>query len=311
MDPIDPGFYEELLNHMSDGVYFVDRDRRILYWNEGAFRLSGYTAKELVGRLCNDNILCHIDYGGKMMCLDGCPLSASLGDGNAHEANVFLRHKEGRRVPVMVRVEPMRGADGAIIGAIEIFNDDSARTEARRKVEVMKRLAFLDHLTQLPNRRFVEMSLNTALVEFEVHKEPFGVLGFDLDGLKTINDSFGHACGDRALQEVAKTVVGSLRPTDIVGRWGGDEFLAILPNVNAEILRKLAERCVIMVARISIPASDGKALSLSISAGATLAFSGVAAAELIQRADKLMYQSKTSGRNRATTKLGEQHPPSR
>ena len=67
MDPIDPGFYEELLNHMSDGVYFVDRDRRILYWNEGAFRLSGYTAKELVGRLCNDNILCHIDYGGKMM----------------------------------------------------------------------------------------------------------------------------------------------------------------------------------------------------------------------------------------------------
>ncbi len=63
-----------------------------------------------------------------------------------------------------------------------------------------------------------------------------GVLVFDLDKFKALNDSFGHACGDRALQEVAKTVVGSLRPADIVGRWGGDEFLAIIRNVNHEIL---------------------------------------------------------------------------
>ena len=302
MIPTDPGFYKVLLDHISDGVYFVDRDRKILFWNEGAFRLSGYTATELLGRCCKDNILCHVDYDGKRLCEDGCPLSASIADGSSHEANVFLHHKQGRRVPVFVRVQPVRRDDGAIIGAIEIFSDDSAQTEARRKGEEMKRLAFLDHLTEVPNRRFVEMSLNTALIEFQVHKDPLGVLAFDLDRFKCVNDSFGHALGDRALQEVAKTVVGSLRPADIVGRWGGDEFLAILRNVNQESLRKLAERCVVMVSRISLPDSGGGTLSLSISAGATLAQLGESREDIVKRADELMYQSKMNGRDRATVK---------
>jgi len=300
MNPTDSGFYKELLDHMSDGVYFVDRNRQILYWNEGAYRLSGYSAQELIGRSCQDDILCHVDYEGKRLCQDGCPLSASIEDGSWHEANVFLRHKQGR-LPVNVRVQPMRGADGSIVGAIEIFSDDSAQTEARRRTEAMKRLAFLDHLTELPNRRFVEMSLGTAMVEYQVHKDPFGVLSFDLDKFKTINDSFGHACGDRALQEVSKTVAGSLRPADIVGRWGGDEFMAILHHVNREILTRLAERCVMTVARISLPTGDGETISLSISAGATLVKLGETTEELILRADELMYRSKTSGRNRAIT----------
>ena len=228
----DPGFYKELLDHMSDGVYFVDRERRILYWNEGAYRLTGYKSEEILGKRCQDDILCHVDSTGKQLCHDGCPLSASIEDGGLHQANVFLRHKYGRRVPVNVRVQPIRDAEGGVIGAIEIFSDDSAQHEARRKTEALERMAFLDYLTQLPNRRFLEMSIRTALTEFEVHKDPFGVLLIDLDSFKTINDSFGHSCGDRALQEVAKTLTGSLRPTDIVGRWGGDEFLAIAGNVD-------------------------------------------------------------------------------
>jgi PAS domain S-box-containing protein len=215
---------------MSDGVYFVDRDRRILYWNEGAFRLSGYTAQELVGRSCQDDILYHVDYEGTRLCQDGCPLSACIDDGSSHEANVFLRHKQGRRVPVNVRAEPLREADGSIVGAIEIFSDDSAQMETSRKIEVMKRLAFLDHLTQLPNRRFVEMSLRTALAEYQVHEDPFGVLAFDLDELKTINDSYGHGCGDRALQEIGKTVAGWLRPTDISA--GGAETSSSLSSAT-------------------------------------------------------------------------------
>ena len=62
MIPTDQSFYKDLLDHMSDGVYFVDRDRKILYWNEGAFRLSGYSSQELLGRSCQDDILCHVDY---------------------------------------------------------------------------------------------------------------------------------------------------------------------------------------------------------------------------------------------------------
>jgi len=300
MIPKDPDFYKELLDQMSDGVYFVDRHRRILYWNQGAFRLSGYSAEEIVGQCCQDEILCHVDYEGRNLCQTGCPLLTSMHDGGEHTARLLLRHKQGRRVPVSVKVQPIRAEDGTVVGAIEIFADDSARVEAGRRSQEMKRLAFLDHLTQLPNRRFVEMSLGSALGEYQVHKDPFGILLFDFDNFKAINDSFGHACGDRALQEGARTLHASLRPGDIVGRWGGDEFLAIVRNINAETLTRLAERCIALVAQTAVPINDGERISLSISAGAALVHPDESAEELIHRADELMYQSKNSGRARAT-----------
>jgi PAS domain S-box-containing protein len=267
--PKDPAFYKDLLDHMSDGVYFVDRSRRILYWNEGAHRLTGYAAEELLGHRCQDDILCHIDGEGNQLCQEGCPLTASMDDGGTHEANVFLRNKQGRRVPVNVRVQPVRDAGGAIVGAIEIFSDDSAQNEARRRAEALKRLAFFDHLTQLPNRRYLEMSMHTAQSEFEVHRDPFGLLVMDLDGLKQINDTFGHGCGDLALQETAQS------------------------------LKTLAERCVEQVRKASTILEERKGATISVSVGAALARLGEMPAELLGRADALMYQSKRNGRNRA------------
>jgi diguanylate cyclase (GGDEF)-like protein len=228
-------------------------------------------------------------------------LTATIADGCRHAASVFLRHKQGRRVPVSVRVQPIRDADGSIVGAVEIFSDDSAQNDARRRIEAMNRLAFLDHLTQLPNRRFVEMSLHTALAESQVHGDPFGLLLIDIDGFKAINDSFGHSCGDRALQETARTLTGALRPTDTVGRWGGDEFLAIVRNVNKDVLGELAERCVALLGQTSISSNDERLISISVSVGATLSLPGQSEKQLIERADELMYRSKASGRGRATT----------
>jgi diguanylate cyclase (GGDEF)-like protein len=87
-----------------------------------------------------------------------------------------------------------------------------------------------------------------------------------------------------------------------VGRWGGDEFLALIHNVDRKVLALLVKRCVTMVSRTSLPAPDGGAIPLSISAGATLVLPGETAERLIRRADALMYQSKLSGRGRALTK---------
>ena len=208
----DPCFYKELLDHMSDGVYFVDLERRIQYWNQGASRLTGYEAADMIGKRCQDNILCHVDETGKLLCQDGCPLTASIADGGFHDAKVFLLHEQGRRVPVHVRVQPIRHAGGTIVGAVEIFSDDSAQSDVLRATEELNRLAFLDHLTEQPNRRFLEMSINTALREYRVHHDPFGVLMIDIDRFKNINDTYGHGCGDRTMQEVAKTLAGLVAP---------------------------------------------------------------------------------------------------
>lgn len=293
--PDNPAFYKQILDHMTDGVYFVDQERRILYWNEGAQRLTGYSSDELLGRHCQDDILCHIDGAGKRLCQEGCPLSASIQDGGMHEASVFLRHKQGRRVPVNVRVQPMKDAQGTVIGAIEIFSDGTAQNESRRKAEAMRRMAFIDHLTQLPNRRFLEMTVQTAHTEFMVHGDAFGLLVIDLDGFKRVNDNYGHSSGDRALEEVGRTLLSALRPTDTVGRWGGDEFLAIVRNVNAQSLESLVRRCTALVGQISISVGHEERLALSISVGAALIRADESADELIKRADRMMYGSKAAG----------------
>ena len=292
----DSTFYKDLLDHMSDGVYFVDRDRRILYWNDGATRLTGYKPEEMIGRCCQDNTLCHVDATGKNLCHDGCPLTASVADGGHHEAQVFLLHKQGRRVPVAVRVQPIRAQDGSIAGAVEIFSDDTAQLATRRRTQEMERLAFLDQLTQVPNRRYIEMSLATAMSEYQVHNDPFGILVIDMNRFKAINDNFGHNTGDRALQEVAKTLTGALRGSDIVGRWGGDEFVAIVRHVDSNALNVLANRCCALVAQTSLSVSGGPNVPLSISAGGALVTAGDTAETILKRADQQMYENKMKGR---------------
>jgi diguanylate cyclase (GGDEF)-like protein/PAS domain S-box-containing protein len=311
-----PGFYQDLLDHISDGVYFVDRQRRIQFWSKGAQRLTGYTAEEQLGKQCPHTRLCHVDSAGRNLCLRDCPLSASMADGKPHEASLFLRNKRGRKVPIAVRVQPIKGADGAIVGALEIFSDDTLQNEARRKIESMRRLAFLDHLTQLPNRRFLETTLAAALAEFHVNKVPFGILLIDLDEFKAINDGFGHMVGDHVLCHVGQSLTDSLRPSDAMGRWGGDEFLAVVRDVDAETLAMLARRSVKLVAQatfhfepnLEIPeliVLDQKipeqAITLSVSVGTALSRPGDSAEDLIKRADERMYRSKAAGRGRSTS----------
>ncbi len=290
--PSNAGFYRALLDRITDGVCFVDVDRRIVFWNDAAYHLTGYKPDEMVGQYCPDGILCHIEDPRHRLCHEDCPLLSSLQDGESREVQVFLRHKLERRVPVTSRIEPIRTRDGSIVGAVQIFSDDSERQDARRRVEDMERLAFFDQVTELPNRRFVEMSLQTALSEFHVHQDPFGVLLIDIDRFKTVNDRFGHAAGDRVLKEVAMTLVGALRPKDLVGRWGGDEFVALVHHVNGAILRSLVHRCRAMVARTPFSTSNGEAIHLSISIGETLVRSSDSSEGVIQRADQLMYETK-------------------
>ncbi|MGA9671293.1 MAG: sensor domain-containing diguanylate cyclase [Terracidiphilus sp.] len=299
--PTDLELYKALLDQMSDGVYVADLEGRILYSNEAAFRLTGYESREITGLCCQDQRQCPISHIGHALCRESCTLSDCMKDGVTRELRALVRNKQGRRLPVAVTIQAIRAADGSIIGAVEIFRDDSASNEARRKLEEMERMAYLDPLTQVANRRFLEVSMDTGLNEFKITKAPFGVLMIDLDRLKTINDTFGHNCGDFALKLVAKTLVGTLRPTDIAGRWGGDEFLAIVRNVSLEVLGELSKRLVSTVSEIPFANSEGQPILLSISAGGTLARSDDTIDTLIKRADDLLYESKTDGRDRAKT----------
>lgn len=117
--------YKRILDSLHDGLYFVDPQRRITYWNKGAERITGFLAKEVVGKCCRDNILTHVDGDGRPLCLIGCPLSGTFEDGQDREAEVYLHHKDGHRIPVLVRISSLHADDGSLVGGIELFTDIS------------------------------------------------------------------------------------------------------------------------------------------------------------------------------------------
>jgi diguanylate cyclase (GGDEF)-like protein/PAS domain S-box-containing protein len=284
---------------MYDGVYFVNRSRKITYWNEGAERLAGFDASEAVGKHCFENFLGHVDETGKPLCTSGCPLSSAMADGEPRQAEFYLRHKNGHRVPISVRVLPVRNSAGAIVGAVEVFSDSTAKKRAEKRVSELETMAFRDSLTGLPNRRYLELKVEQALQDHQQLGREYGLLLVDLDRFKQVNDNYGHDVGDAVLKGAAETLVQSLRTIDIVGRWGGEEFLILMPDVSAVALGDLAERCRVLLAQSSIGQGASR-VSVTASIGATLLSHEDSAATAIRRADELMYQSKRSGGDRTT-----------
>ena len=102
------------LGQLFEGAYVVDTERTILYWNKAAEELTGYREKEVIGKHCYDNILMHVDDKGTNLCKGMCPLEGSLRDGLVRDVSVFLRHKNGHRVPVHVRAVPLQDDAGMI-----------------------------------------------------------------------------------------------------------------------------------------------------------------------------------------------------
>lgn len=293
---MEQAFYQELLNSLADGVYFVDRDRKVTYWNKAAERLSGFTAQEVLGRGCAENVLRHVDAVGNELCLQGCPLAGTMTDGRMRDAEVFMHHKSGHRVPVLVRATPMHDEQGRIVGAVEIFSNNSRSIDVLKEMEELRKEVFRDKLTGVGNRRYADLTLENYETTLQKSAVPFGVLFVDIDHFKKVNDTWGHAAGDQVLRMVAQTLHNSLRALDVACRWGGEEFVVIAPNVTVESLTTLAERLRMLVEHSWLE-HEGVHLAVTASFGGAVARPGETASAVVARADKQVYVSKETGRN--------------
>lgn len=296
----DASVYREILDEVDDGVYFVDRDRRITYWSRGAERISGFASSEVLGRRCMDNILRHVDGTGRCLCHDGCPLTACLSDGQRHQSQVYLHHRDGHRVPVMVRVRPLLDKAGAIMGAVETFTDASAHMADLDRIRALEDVVFLDPLTGVANRWYFQQSLEDRLAEQRRQGWPFGLLMVDIDHFKRFNDQHGHLMGDRVLVSMARTLVAACRPFDLVARWGGEEFAVIALAADAVGIVRLAARLKALVAQVS-SGDRQRPQSVTVSIGAAMAQPGDTSESLLSRVDAMLYQAKNGGRDRICT----------
>jgi len=118
-----------LLNFIFDGIYVVDIDGRIVFWNTGAEKITGYASRDVIGNFCKDNILNHIDCDGILVCVHDCPLKIAIHENRDTQKKLYPLHKDGRRLPVATHIAPVKNKEGLIIGAIEVFRDISVQEE--------------------------------------------------------------------------------------------------------------------------------------------------------------------------------------
>ena len=289
----------DVLENLHDGLYCTDTHRVITFWNHAAERITGYTAAEVLGRSCAANILVHVDTDGRSLCRGLCPLAMTMADSVGREAEVFLRHKDGHRVPVLVRTGPLKDRAGQVVGGVELFTDLSNILANNSRVRELEQLALLDNLTQLANRTYLLREIEARFEEMRRYGIPFGLLFMDIDFFKRFNDTYGHDVGDAVLKLVANTFVANSRAFDVYGRWGGEEFVGVIRSIDAEDLVVLGNRMRVLVNQ-SFLMHDEARLGVSISLGATVAKPDDTAESLIKRADQLLYRSKKEGRNRLT-----------
>lgn len=295
----DNKFIEQFLDTLFEAVYFVDTDRQIMHWNKAAEALTGYTKEEILGRKCMDNILVHADCEGNNLCTGSCPLMQAMEDDSVKESDIYLHHKHGHRIPVTVRVIPVKNEKNEVSGAIEIFAPTGSKHDLIEQIEELRKLSMIDSLTGIANRRYGEKTILDKIDELKRFDWHSGLIFIDIDNFKAVNDTFSHSVGDKMIKMVANTLRESVRSFDSVTRWGGEEFIVILSNVTVEQMKEKAELLRKLVAESFFFENEIK-LSVTISLGATMMHSDDKVSTAVERADMLMYQSKKAGKNRVT-----------
>lgn len=259
---------EWLSDRMYEGIYIVDRQRRIIYWNNGAEEISGYCKPDIMGKRCWDNLLRHVDDQHRELCRGWCPLVATMQDGQEREADVYLHHKEGHRVPIKVRAVPIRDASNKIIGAIEIFckNADDAAPPDSHADQVLP----LDPLTNVANRFFLENHLRSRLAELQKGDRFFSVIRISIDSIDTIAQTYGPQVCDDVLKMVANTLAQNTGTSALIGRWSFTEFMIVVNGTRQEALTALMDKLGFLVDQ-SFLMVDGQVVRTNVSIQVALA----------------------------------------
>ncbi len=292
-------FFNILLNQVQDGVYCLDKDRRIVFWGKAAEQATGFERAEVLGRQCPEDFALLVDHEGSAVAAEKCPIIATLADGTIRSAELFLRHKEGYRLPVSLRVIPVIREDGEIIGAAAVFTDMSPKVTIPMNITDLERRGLLDVETGIPGRKFLDMHLAARLDEYQRYALPFGLIYADVDNYAKILERYGRFDAIKILRMISRTLHKNIRYFDMVGRWDVEEFLVILLNIDESRLDIVANKLRLLVADSYITVETGT-LGATVSMGACLVQRYDSIEGLTKRAEQLMLHSKWRGKNKVS-----------
>jgi len=248
----DPDIYQTVLDGLETGVYIVDRNRRIRFWNHGAEQITGYLRQDVVGRFLRDHLLITGDDAKNLDSEPDDPINLVFRDGKPSILDVSILHKDGYRVPIVLRTSPIRSSHGGVIGATESFEKNRTASESTRRQSGLADFGCLDAVTGVAARSFMETQLRENLITFAEHNTPFGILLVKVDHMDEFRASRGPGIVPTILRVIAQSIENCVRPTDRVGCWGENQFIAILLECRESEVSLVGERVRRMIGRAEI-----------------------------------------------------------
>ena len=277
----------QALDATQDAVMIANAQGEIEFVNHGFELITGYSRVEALGQ--NPAML---KSGEHTEAFYG-RLWAAIQSGQTFRAVFINRHKQGHLIHCEETVSPIRDAGGAVTHFVSVIRDQTARAHTE---QTLREQATRDPLTDLLNRRAGEWQLERAFLAAREGQKPFCLIMADVDHFKAINDTWGHPAGDQVLQRVAAVLRTGVRATDSVVRWGGEEFLLVLPYCEQAAALLQAERLRERVA----DAEQGEVGRVTVSMGVAELQRGETLANLMERVDQALYQAKHAGRNQVS-----------
>jgi diguanylate cyclase (GGDEF)-like protein/PAS domain S-box-containing protein len=287
--------WQTIVDALHDGVGVLDAGGTILACNEAAAKILGRSTRQLVGNTPLDLDIDVVSEDGSPLPLDEYPSAKALRSGTPVREHVIGVHHPDRELRwLSVSATPM-GAEARPAAVVLTFRDV---TERRDYEAELHRLAEFDELTGLPNRRAFLATLTDHLASQRREDQRGALLVLDLDRFKELNDTLGHAVGDRVLVQAARAMEERLRATDFIGRLAGDEFAVLLPRADEAEAEQVAQALAERLREEALPTAQGiSQVSASIGVVPLSGPAGASVDRALQSADDAMYVAKAAGRD--------------
>jgi PAS domain S-box-containing protein/diguanylate cyclase (GGDEF)-like protein len=281
----DQDIFRTILESLQTGVYLVGRDGRILFWNDGAEKITGYLRHEALGRLCRENVLAHCNDHNCVHCGVSCPMTGTLHEGKSSECEVYFRHKKGHRVLVYLRTVAIRDSHGSVIGAAESFDEQRLVSEMDNSQTNLAAHNLLDIGSGALTRELIQSHLRENLAFFLQFQLPFGILYVRVEQMDEFRAAHGREAGEAILHVIVQNMKHTLGAAGFMGRWGENYFLIIVPNCEARDLTRAAENVKRIVNSSGI---QWWALSVTVSLVQAMVQPGDSMESIMKRAERAL-----------------------
>jgi diguanylate cyclase (GGDEF)-like protein/PAS domain S-box-containing protein len=293
---LNESFYRHMMDHIQDGVIFIDSEYRVLDWNSAAERMTGRTADSVFQQHWHPSFARLFDTNGFAIDEAQCPFNALLYSREKIQ-NRFVIQREGYQpIHVDIEVVPVLNDRGQLCGGAMILEDISETAVLEQRIVHLRERACQDQLTNVANRGELNRQLPEFVAYHQKAKRPGSVIICDIDFFKRINDNYSHQAGDEALKVFASILKDSCRETDFVARYGGEEFVLLCGECDFKEAKELAETIRKRLHRTPIAALRNQCMTASFGVSSVLPED--TDETVLGRADKGLLIAKDSGRDR-------------